>query len=101
MRRGHRHPQNTTRPLVLKTKKYSYGNTYNSFYKKEIQIEADKDILLPQIMQFCAVDTFFGDGYTCSSGKFEFDGFLCRGGLPECRWMSVPEAFFLQPTSIK
>jgi hypothetical protein len=25
----------------------------------------------------------------------EFDGFLCRGGLPECRWMNVPEALFL------
>ena len=25
----------------------------------------------------------------------EFDGFLCRGGLPECQWMNVPEALFI------
>ena len=46
-------------------------------------------------MMFRAVDTFFSDCYNPMSHKFEFDGFLCRGGLPECRWMNVPEAFFL------
>jgi hypothetical protein len=25
----------------------------------------------------------------------EFNGFLCRGGLPEYQWMNVPEALFL------
>jgi hypothetical protein len=31
-----------------------------------------------------------------TDGELDIGGFLCRGGLPECQWMNIPEAFFIR-----
>ena len=55
------------------------------------------------VIFIASIDTFVSDEYTFDrSGEMNQNilitniGFLCRGLLPEYKWMNVPEAFILR-----